>query len=77
MDISPSKVQVTLAVTTSWNASKELKIKGFRAATAGNVIYTDADSTSHTVAMNKGEVLPIQGAVSIDATNPTALLIFL
>lgn len=77
MDISQSRAQVSLAATTAYNTDKALNIKAFRASEEADVVYSDQEGTVHTVGALKGEVFDIQGAISIDVTNPQALLIFL
>ena len=77
MDISQSRVQVSLPTLTAFNATNPINIKGFRASSEADVIYTDEGGATHTVAMLKGETLQVQGKIEIDVTNPQALLIFL
>ena len=76
-DISPSKVQVSLAATTVYNTPKVLNIKGFRADAAGLIEWIDAEGTTHQMTALAGEVPPISGKISITATTAIALTIFL
>jgi len=77
MDISQSRIQVSLATLTAYNAAKEINIKGFRASTEADVVYSDEAGTIHTVPVLKGEVLDVQGKISIEVSNAQALLIYL
>ena len=76
-DISPSKVQVSLAATTVYNTPKVLNIKGFRADAAGLIEWIDAEGATHQMTALAGEVPPISGKISITATTAIALTIFL
>jgi hypothetical protein len=76
-DISPSKVQHSLATLTTYNNGKVLNLKGFMAKTAGLVEYTDAEGATHSFTATALFIPPIAGRISITANTVAELLIFL
>ena len=76
-DISPSKVQLSLAALSTYNTGKVANIKGFRADATGLIEWIDAEGSTHQMTALAGEVPPIAGRISITATTAIALTIFL
>ena len=77
MDISQSKVLVSVAASTAYNATNAINIKAIRADASGVVVIIDAEGTTHTINMLQGEVLDVQGKIQLTAATAVATQVFL
>jgi hypothetical protein len=77
MDISQSKVLVSVAASTAYNDTNPVNIKGIRADASGVVEIIDAGGTTHSLNMLQGEVLQVQGKIQLTTNTAVATQVFL
>lgn len=77
MDISQSKVLVSVAASTAFNNTDPINIKGIRADADGLVEIIDAEGDTHAINMRQAEVLDVQGKIQITASTAVATQVFL
>ncbi len=77
MDISQSKILVSVASATAFNATNAINIKAIRADASGVLVIIDAEGTTHTINMLHGEVLDVQGKIQITAGSGIATQVYL
>ncbi len=78
MDISPSRVLVSVPTLTGYNTgANKVNIKNIRPDADGAIDIVDEAGTAHTIAALKGQFLDIQGKVEVAATTVTVVQIYL
>ena len=78
MDISPSKVLVSIPTLTGYNTgANKLNVKNIRFDADGAVDIVDEAGTAHTLNGLKGQFLDVQGKIEIAATTVTVMQVYL